>query len=119
VIAIAPSTYTIRKGKTVLSAHLLSTVPGRDGRKELIAFAKRLGMPSRWLHQPRTAWEHFECIGERIERAVNAGAIQIDGQRLQLIIHRKRELLGEVPSRRVARLKRALARKPALHPSQL
>ena len=109
LIVITPQTHIVRKDRLVQSAYLLSTVPGRHGREELVDFAKGLSMPAQWLRQPRTVWEHFECVGGRIERAQTAGAIQVDSVRLQTIVHRKRELTGEIPSERVRKLRRVLA----------
>jgi len=109
MIVVTMPIHSMRKGRPVPCAQLLSTVPGRDGRHELLQFAKRLGMPEAWLRNRQSAFEHFELYGDRITRAVDAGASRADGLRLQFIIRRKRELLGEVPSRNVGRIRRALA----------
>lgn len=72
------------------SCHMMSDVIGEEGQKELIAFAVRIGLKPNWLQNKGTETEHFDLFGSRIERALKAGAVQIDRNRLVEIVRSKR-----------------------------
>lgn len=91
-----PPVTFLRDGKPVRAAVLLCTEAGRDGREELVAFGKRIGLRETWLKNRGTLFEHFELRGARIEEAAKAGAIRVDRKRLQAVMRKKREQLGLV-----------------------
>lgn len=91
--------------RIVRTAHLISTVAGRDGRIELLRFGHRIGLRESWLQERGTPWEHFDLFAHKIEAAIDAGAIRTDRAAFVAYVHRKRVLTGEVPSNRVRRIK--------------
>lgn len=66
-----PATF---RGKRILTAHLLSTLPGGAGTSELLAFAKKLGMKAEWIQHRGGYNEHFDLIDSRCQAAKDAGA---------------------------------------------
>lgn len=87
----APVSY-VRFGRHCRSTHLISTVPGKPGRVELLAFAKRLGLRQQWLQRIGTEFEHFDVMGgKRIAGAAALGAKEVDRHRLIEIVRAKRE----------------------------
>lgn len=67
-----PATF---RGKRILTAHLLSTLPGGAGTAELLAFAKKLGMKAEWIQHRGGYNEHFDLMGTRCQAAKDAGAL--------------------------------------------
>jgi len=67
-----PATF---RGKRILTAHLLSTLPGGAGTAELLAFAKKLGMKAEWIQHRGGYNEHFDLMGTRCQAAKEAGAL--------------------------------------------
>lgn len=110
--------HRLMNGRPVRCAHLISTLAGRWGREELLAFGARIGLRESWLQDRGTAWEHFDLLGKRIEAARDAGAIKTDRAQFVGYLRRKRELTGEVPSQRVRRIKAMLARRAGREYSQ-
>lgn len=68
------------------SAHLITDGPS----SELAAFAKRIGMRHQWLQNAGTYREHYDVFGERLARALSAGAVQIERSRFVAIMRSKR-----------------------------
>jgi hypothetical protein len=60
------------------SCHLISTLPGAEGTRELFAFAESIGLRRAWIQYIGTDKEHFDLFGERITRAKAAGATVLD-----------------------------------------
>lgn len=58
-------------------SHLFSDLPGEAGRRELLAFADRLGIEARWIQKPGTAREHFDVTESTRQRALALGAMPI------------------------------------------
>lgn len=67
-----PATF---RGKRILTAHLLSTLPSGAGTSELLAFAKKLGMKAEWMQHRGGYNEHFDLMGTRCQAAKEAGAL--------------------------------------------
>ncbi len=84
-----PATWKPKYGP---SAHLISTLPGEAGSKELRDFAKKIGLNTAWIQKPGTIHEHFDIFKSRIEKALQAGAKQIDRQELVKIFNEKRKV---------------------------
>lgn len=63
------------KGQLVPTSHLMSTLDGKAGTAELVAFAEGIGLQRRWLQHPGEHKEHFDLITQApIDRARRAGA---------------------------------------------
>ncbi|HWJ11186.1 MAG TPA: DUF4031 domain-containing protein [Nocardioides sp.] len=58
-------------------SHLLSDLPGEEGRAELLDFARRLGLEARWIQNEGTATEHFDVTEPTRQRALALGATPI------------------------------------------
>lgn len=115
----APVTY-IRNGRRCRSTHLISTVPGKPGRVELLAFAKRLGLRQEWLQRIGSEFEHFDVMGwERADKAKSFGAKEVDRHRLVEIVRTKLEARTGEKRRRAytyaAAVQRNAARAAAFH----
>lgn len=77
-------------------SHLLSDQPGEAGRRELLAFAERLGIETRWLQKPGTHREHFDVTEPTRQRALALGAVPIRyGRAVAAITRAKRERLSD------------------------
>lgn len=107
VIVISRTACYIKEGRPLRAAHLLSTIAGKHGRAELMAFAKRIGIRAEWLQHRQTPHEHFDLIGIKIEAAKSAGAKSITNHELAEILRDKREKLGLVGIPRDTLFKRA------------
>ena len=78
------------RGRTIITAHLVSSLVGAEGTAELIAFAKRIGMREAWIQHRGEDKEHFDLMGSRCEAAQQAGAT-VDKHALVAAIRAKRE----------------------------
>lgn len=58
-------------------SHLLSDLPGDEGRRELVAFAERLGLDRAWLQNAGTPTEHFDVTEPTRQQALRYGAVPI------------------------------------------
>lgn len=96
MIVMGPIVNYIRDGRCIRATHLLSTEVGTTGRAELVAFGKTVGLRESWLQKRRSAHEHFDVMGARIEKIIAAGVTRIDNRSLATILKRKREQLGLV-----------------------
>ena len=77
------------------SAHLCSDIVGEAGTEELVAFARCIGMRASWLQKPGTTHEHFDVFASRRERALAAGAREVDKYEIVAIWKAKRAALAE------------------------
>src|SRR5262245_19613867 len=76
-------------------SHLLSDLPGDEGRRELVAFAQRLGMDPRWIQNEGTATEHFDLREPTRQRALALGAVPVRyGREVARITMAKKRLSG-------------------------
>lgn len=60
-----------------VTAHMASTLPGEAGTAELLAFGRRVGLRVEWLQHRGEPREHFDLFDAAIERARDAGAVEI------------------------------------------
>jgi hypothetical protein len=79
----------IMRGRPFCSSHMISDVPGRLGRVEMLEFAVQLGMKPSWLQHGGSAHEHFDVMNSAYYRAVAAGAKQVSHTELVLTISAK------------------------------
>jgi len=70
----------VSRGRPARAAHAISTLSFRAGREELLALGRRIGV--RFVRQRYTAYEHIGLLDNRIERALQAGAVHVDWYRL-------------------------------------
>lgn len=106
----APVSY-VRFGRHCRSTHLISTIPGKPGRVELLAFAKKLGLRQQWLQRIGSEFEHFDVMGgKRIAAAFAIVAKEVDRHRLIEIVRAKREAKTGTKRRRAYAYARAVQR---------
>lgn len=73
IVMDAPRTDTFR-GRKITTAHIVSTLLGADGTAELVAFVSAIGMKESWIQHRGEPREHFDLMGSRCQRAIDAGA---------------------------------------------
>ena len=81
-----PQTYQVKhlmRGRKFTSSHLFSDKPGKQGTRELITFAAKIGLKPEWLQKPGTYQEHFDVMNARYGLAIQEGA-QKAGMRKEL-----------------------------------
>lgn len=78
------------KGRPAKATHLISTMAGVRGRRELLDFGTRIGFKPPWLKCIGTPFEHFELRGCKIESALKEGAKKVDGFRFVELLDEKR-----------------------------
>ena len=83
------------KGRPILTAHLLSTLPGPEGTAELVEFALSLGLKREWIQFEGTYREHFDLMGVRCAEAQRAG-VQV--AKIGHVLVAKREGRGYTPA---------------------
>lgn len=80
-------------------SHLLSDLPGPAGTRELLAFARRLGVQERWLQNPGTHTEHFDLTEPTRQQALSLGARPIAyGRAVAALVRAKRGASPAPPS---------------------
>lgn len=91
-IIIEPArVYGTLRGRPVRSAHLMSTLSGDAGTRELIAFARALGLHPSWIQYRGQPKEHFDVLGDRKHAAaLAAGAELVAPRRLVEVMRAKR-----------------------------
>lgn len=72
-------------------AHLISTVPGEAGARELAEFGARINLKTDWLQKKGTAEEHYDIMRGRIRAAAEAGAVQVTRRAFVQALRAKRE----------------------------
>lgn len=92
IITDGPKDY---HGKFKGCSHMVSDLLGEDGHRELMDFAKRIGMRPEWLQKPGTEHEHFDIFGERRNRALRAGCVEVDRKRMGEVFKAKRAAIKE------------------------
>lgn len=68
---------TPRCFRNTLSCHMMSTLAGEDGRRELVAFAATIGLRPGWIQRAGTELEHFDLTASRRAAAVDRGAREV------------------------------------------
>jgi hypothetical protein len=53
---------TPRCFRNTLASHMMSTLPGEEGRRELVAVAQVLGLKPEWIQFPGTRRQHFDLV---------------------------------------------------------
>lgn len=86
------------RGRPFTSSHMISTLAGAEGRRELVAFGRRIGMREAWLQKPGTYLEHFDVMNSRYQDAIREGALAVGLAKTgQLMVAKRRiELVGRV-----------------------
>lgn len=69
---------TPRCFRNTLSCHMMTTLEGKEGTEELIAFAKKLGLKPEWIQYPGHRRQHFDLVASKREKAIKLGAIEVD-----------------------------------------
>jgi hypothetical protein len=87
-----PQRYTHGVGRGRSWSHLISTLPGMDGTRELVAFAARCGLAPRWRQHKGQPTEHYDVTGVCRERALHLGAKEVDRKEFVEAIRAKRQL---------------------------
>lgn len=64
------------------ASHCMSTLHGEAGTRELLAFGARIGLREDWLQKRGTPTEHFDLFDGAIERARQAGAVEVPSREL-------------------------------------
>lgn len=83
---------TPRCFRNTLSCHMFSDLPGEEGTRELVAFARRIGLKPEWIQHRGSHLEHFDLVERRRVAAVAAGAREVDwreGARISLAGRRR------------------------------
>lgn len=75
------------------SSHLMSTLPGEEGARELRDFVQRAGIPGR-PHHPGTWREHYDIVGAWLDRAEAEGAARVDREGLVRVLKARRDAMG-------------------------
>lgn len=68
---------TPRCFKNTQACHMMSTLEGKAGTVELVAFARRIGLKEKWIQRRGTALEHFDLTEKRRSAALAAGAYEV------------------------------------------
>lgn len=89
IVMPTPALFLV-KGRTAKATHLISTMAGIRGRRELLDFGTRIGFKALWLKRVGTPFEHFELRGCKIESALKEGAKKVDGFRFVELLDDKR-----------------------------
>lgn len=76
------------------SAHLISTLPGEEGSRELSAFAERMGISFAPIQNPGTYREHHDLAGDWLTRAVALGAVVLERRPFVEVLRAKRAAMG-------------------------
>ena len=73
------------------SAHLESDQIGPEGRAELMAFARSIGLRPEWIQKAGTPDEHFDIFKGKLAAARRAGAVEVSRAEAVDKWHAKRE----------------------------
>lgn len=80
------------RGRSRRSAHLMSTLLGDEGTRELDAFATSIGMKVAWRQRTGEPSEHYDLFDSKIDQAFTAGATCVDPRTLvRMCIRPKRQ----------------------------
>lgn len=61
-----------------------------DSRDELLTMARRIGVAAKWLQHEGTDREHFDVCKSKRAEAVTAGAREVTGRELAMLIRARR-----------------------------
>lgn len=64
------------------ASHCMSTLLGKAGTDELVAFVTGIGLRASWIQNPGEPTEHFDLFDGAIDRAIRAGATVVRGREL-------------------------------------
>lgn len=64
------------------ASHMMSTLPGEQGRAELVAFARQLKVSPDWIQYPGTRKQHFDLTTGKRLQALRLGATEVAADRL-------------------------------------
>jgi hypothetical protein len=86
-----------QRGRVLLTSHLMSTEPGPEGTRELLAWMEAAGFPARWVQHRGTPREHLDLIGtRRIKAAREAGATLWKLRQVGELVVWKRQQRGSI-----------------------
>ena len=68
---------TPRCFRNTRAAHMMSTSPGDKGFRELVSFARRLGLKPSWIQYPGTRRQHLDLTEGKRRLAVALGAGEV------------------------------------------
>jgi hypothetical protein len=68
---------TPRCFRNTLASHMMSTLPGEEGARELIVFARRLGLRPEWIQHAGTRRQHFDLVQAKRTLALRLGATEV------------------------------------------
>jgi hypothetical protein len=72
--ASTPRCFASKPGKPKFSCHMWSDLSGEAGTRELVAFARKLGLRPDWIQKAGTVHEHFDLVPAKRLKAIAAGA---------------------------------------------
>ena len=72
-------------------SHLMSTLYGSKGTKELVVFSISIGLKKIWIQRKGTVYEHFDVTLSKRRLALKKGAIEINQRQMVHIIRAKKE----------------------------
>ena len=64
------------------ASHCMSTLQGKAGTDELVAFVVGIGLRASWIQKPGDPTEHFDLFDGAIDRAIRAGATVVRSREL-------------------------------------
>src|SRR5579859_1711470 len=79
----------VRRGDRMY--HLFSDLLGRDGTRELVAFAARFGLRAEWIQYAGTYREHFDVREDMGQQMLAAGARLATNREVGHLLVAKRE----------------------------
>ena len=79
-------------GRKFKSSHLMSDKVGQEAVEELLAFAKKIGLNTRWIQDTRNPiYVHFDVMNNYYQKALAAGAIPLTPKDLARVTVQKKE----------------------------
>ena len=80
---------TPRCFRNTRACHMVSDLPGDEGSRELMEFARRLGLRQAWVQEEDSPLEHFDLVATKRARAVELGAREVGARELLQILAAK------------------------------
>lgn len=71
------TTRTPKCFRNTLASHMMTTLEGQEGTKELITFARKLGLKPEWIQYPGERRQHFDLVESKRRKAVEQGAVEV------------------------------------------
>lgn len=72
-------------------SHMISTLPGEEGHRELMAFATKIGMNYQWLQKEGQPDEHFDIKHSKYALARDHGSTLVSRRIMGEAIREKKE----------------------------